>query len=200
MTIKSIGVFCGSNLGDDPAFKQAAIKLGVLLAKEKIRLIYGGGNVGLMGGVANSTLDNGGEVIGVIREQLMDYEVGHTGITELKIVNSMQERKEIMMALSDAFVALPGGYGTLDELFEVITWTQLGLHKKPCVLLNINSFYDDLFNFLSKCMDEKFLMKENLDLCAKASQISEILPQLDSYQHVSVEKWIEKQNVNKLAP
>ena len=147
-SLRSLCVFCGSRQGQSPAFAESAIRLGRLLAARGIRLVYGGGSVGLMGILADACLEAGGEVTGVITRHLMDREVGHRGCTELILVDTMLERKTRMAELSDGFLSLPGGIGTLDELFEMLTWTQLRLHQKPNALLNVDGFYDPLIAFL----------------------------------------------------
>lgn len=147
-SLRSLCVFCGSRQGQSPAFAESAIRLGRLLAARGIRLVYGGGSVGLMGILADACLEAGGEVTGVITRHLMDREVGHRGCTELILVDTMLERKTRMAELSDGFLSLPGGIGTLDELFEMLTWTQLRLHLKPNALLNVDGFYDPLIAFL----------------------------------------------------
>src|SRR5262249_19565137 len=148
--MKSIGVFCGSSFGAKPEYTAAAREVGALLARRGIALVYGGGKVGLMGVVADAALAEGGRVIGVIPQLLMKKEVAHAGLTELRVVASMTERKLLMGELSDAFIALPGGIGTLDEFFEVWTWTQLGLQTKACGLLNVDGFFDPLIEFLDR--------------------------------------------------
>lgn len=150
-------VFCGSSSGNTPEYGQVARDLGVKLASLGIKLVYGGGRVGLMGVLADSALEAGGEVVGVIPQMLLDKEVGHAGLTELRVVQTMSERKWLMGELSDAFIALPGGIGTMDELFEAWTWTQLDIHRKPCALLNFNSYYDPLVAFLDRSVEEGFL-------------------------------------------
>jgi uncharacterized protein (TIGR00730 family) len=146
--MKRVCVYCGSATGANPAHRDAAEKLGVLLATRGIGLVYGGGNVGLMGVIADAALRAGGEVIGVIPGALMDKELGHTGVTKLHVVASMHERKQLMADLSDGFIALPGGIGTLEEFFETLTWLQLGFHNKPVGLLNVAGFYEHLLTFL----------------------------------------------------
>lgn len=156
-----IGVFCGSSAGIDPAYTQVAQRLGQLLAEQDIAVVYGGAQIGLMGSVADAALAAGGRVIGVIPRLLMDKELGHQRLTELRVVATMAERKEVMMELSDAFIALPGGIGTLDELFEVWTTTQLGLHTKPCGLLNVQGYFDHLLNFLDHAVTQGFLREQH---------------------------------------
>lgn len=159
--MKSLGVFCGSSLGNKPAYAAAARELGVLLARRQITLVYGGGNVGLMGVLADAALAEGGQVIGVIPQLLVDKEVAHAGLTELRIVASMTERKIAMGELSDAFIALPGGIGTLDEFFEVWTWTQLGLQRKLCGLLNVDGYFDPLIDFIERATEQGFLRPQH---------------------------------------
>jgi uncharacterized protein (TIGR00730 family) len=152
-----IAVFCGSKEGNDKQFAHAAHQLGVELAKRKIELVYGGGGIGLMGIVANAALDNGGKVIGVIPEKLYEMEVAHMGLTELYRVKTMHERKALMADLSDAFIAMPGGIGTLEEITEVMTWAQIGYHNKPCAFLNVSAYFDDFFSFFDHMEKKGFL-------------------------------------------
>ncbi len=159
--MRAICVFCGSSAGVDPAYTRAAWQLGGLLAQQDITLVYGGAQVGLMGSVADAVLAAGGRVAGVIPRLLMDKELGHHGLTELHVVQTMAERKEVMMALSDAFIAMPGGIGTLDELFEVWTSTQLGLQAKPCGLLNVQGYFDHLVSFLDHAVAQGFLREQH---------------------------------------
>lgn len=155
--MKALCVFCGSSSGDTPEYGKLARELGATLASRRIKVVYGGGRVGLMGALADAALQAGGEVIGVIPQMLLDKEVGHGALTELRVVQTMSERKWQMGELSDAFIALPGGIGTMDELFEAWTWTQLGLHRKPCGLLNFNGYYDPLVAFLDRSVEAGFL-------------------------------------------
>lgn len=148
MTLKRICVYCGASLGNNPAFAAKAKELGQALAENQIELVYGGGNVGLMGVLADAVLAHGGRVTGVIPEKLMDLEQGHTGVQDLRIVNDMHERKATMAALADAFIALPGGFGTLEEVFEVLTWSQIGYHAKPVVILDVDNYYHHLAEFI----------------------------------------------------
>ena len=147
--MKRICVFCGSNSGAKAIYTEFAVKLGRILAERGITLVYGGGNVGLMGELANSVLSNNGSVIGVMPKELVDKEIAHKGLTELHVVNSMHERKALMADLSCAFIALPGGFGTFEEFFEVVTWSQLGIHKKACGILNVDGFYDSLLKLIT---------------------------------------------------
>lgn len=158
-----IAVYCGSSKGLNPIYEQKAIKLGEYFAKHKIELVYGGGGVGLMGAIADAVLKNDGYVYGVIPEHLKSKEVAHFGLSELHVVKNMHERKAMMMERADAFVAMPGGAGTLEEIFEVWTWLQIGYHKKPCALYNVDGFYDKLLDFMSHVVKEGFLNKKYLD-------------------------------------
>ena len=154
--MKRVCVFCGSSTGARPSYARTAVKLGKILAKRQIGLVYGGGNVGLMGLIADSVLEHGGDVIGVIPRFLVHKEVAHQHLKDLRIVESMHERKALMADLSDGFIALPGGYGTLEEFCEIVTWAQLQLHPKPCGLLNVEGFYDSLLQFLDHAVAEQF--------------------------------------------
>ncbi len=188
--ITSLAVYCGSSPGLLPEYLEAATQLGRFLASENVRVIYGGGDVGLMGAVADGAIEAGGKVIGVIPKTLADKEVAHSGLTELYIVTSMHERKMKMAELSDAFIALPGGIGTLEEIFEVFTWTQLGFHTKPCAFLNVAGFFDSLIAFLDQVVEQRFLKPEHLDsLFVDDDQVS-LLEKLNRYEPEKVEKWI----------
>lgn len=191
--MKYVCVFCGSSMGVQPAYQQAAQGMGEALARRKLGLVYGGGNVGLMGTIADATLAAGGEVIGVIPDFMVAKEIAHTGLTQLHIVNSMHERKTMMAQLSDAFVALPGGYGTLEEFCEVLTWAQLGLHQKPFGLLNINGYYSPLLKFFDQAVTEEFLRPMNRSLVLEASEPENLLDLLANYQPQYVDKWIRKE-------
>jgi uncharacterized protein (TIGR00730 family) len=159
--LRRICVFCGSSPGENSIYEQAAQSMGRLLCRRGIELVYGGGNVGLMGALANACLEAGGHVIGVIPQSLVDQEVAHGGLTELRVVASMHERKFLMAELSDAFIALPGGYGTWEELFEMLTWSQLKIHRKICAILNVNGYYDPLLKMADKAVGEGFLRASN---------------------------------------
>jgi len=150
--MRTLCVYCGSNAGGSPAYAEAAKALGTRLAKDGLRLVYGGGNVGLMGIIANAVLEAGGDVTGVIPGQLVEWEVAHQGVTELIVVDSMHQRKQRMFELSDGFVALPGGFGTLDEMFEMLTWRQLGLSRKPCAFLDVDGFWQPLMDMLERML------------------------------------------------
>jgi hypothetical protein len=190
IAMKRVCVFCGSNKGLHPAYKDAAWETGQALAHRGIGLVYGGGNAGLMGVVADAVLAAGGEVIGVIPEALVAKEIAHTGLTDLRVVRSMHERKALMADLSDAFVALPGGVGTLEEFCEVLTWSQLGLHQKPCALLNVKGYYDHLIAMFDLAVAEQFMRPENRTLVLEAQEPVRLLDLLASYKPVFVEKWI----------
>jgi uncharacterized protein (TIGR00730 family) len=155
--MRRICVFCGSKVGDRPVYAEAALRLGELLARRGLGLVYGAGNIGLMGVLADAALSRGGEVIGVIPRSLVDRELAHQGLTELYIVETMHQRKALMADLSDGFIALPGGFGTCDELFEILTWGQLGLHSKPVGLLNVDGFFDPLLAWLDHTVEEGFV-------------------------------------------
>lgn len=162
--MKSLCVFCGSSLGTSPAYRLAAARLGEEIARRRIRLVYGGGRVGLMGVVADAALAVGGEVLGIIPQALQDREIGHTGLTELRITGSMHERKAAMEDASDGFLALPGGFGTFDELCEIVTWAQLGIHHKPIGILDVNGFFGRLTTFLDFVTAEGFIRAEHRSL------------------------------------
>jgi uncharacterized protein (TIGR00730 family) len=187
---KKICVFCGSNSGAQPAYEQAARELGELLASRNIGLVYGGGRVGLMGTVADTVLAAGGQVVGVIPQGLMRKEIAHAGLTELRVVASMHERKATMEQLSDAFIAMPGGFGTFEELCEIVTWAQLGLHQKPCGILNVNGYYDPLLELFDRAVREEFLHPMNRALAVAEEAPGNLLAQLESYQVPRVEKWL----------
>lgn len=157
MSIKNICVFCGSSVGNNPQFANAARALGKLMVEQNLGLVYGAGKIGMMGAIADSVLENGGSAIGVIPTFLRKKERSHTGLTEIHIVNSMHERKKLMFDLSQAFVAMPGGFGTLDELCEIITWAQLGLHNYPIALLNVNGFFDTFISYINQSVEHGFI-------------------------------------------
>ena len=186
-----ICVFCGSSLGFQSGYRKAAEQFGALLADEGIGLVYGGASVGLMGAAADAALERGGEVIGVIPRSIAEHEIAHSGLSALHVVGSMHERKALMAELSDAFVALPGGIGTLEELFEVWTWAQLGLHMKPCGLLNVMGFYDGLSAFLARVVDEGFLRAQHREMLMVAEEPHTLLAAIRGYAAPGVTKWIE---------
>lgn len=187
--MNSICVFCGSSLGNDPIYQQMAQATGQEIAAQGKTLVYGGGRSGLMGVVADSALQAGGRVIGVIPNALVDRELAHMGLTELHIVNNMHERKTKMAELSDAFVALPGGAGTLEEIFEQWTWSQLGIHQKPCAFLNVDGFYDDLIKMLHASVERGFSQERFVDRLIVAEQIKDILAAFSAYQP-AIPKWM----------
>lgn len=191
--IGALCVFCGSNSGLRPQFASAAKALGIVLAESGIRLVYGGGRVGLMGTIADAALSAGGQVIGVIPQHLVDREVAHEGLTELRIVKSMHERKALMAELSDGFVALPGGLGTLEEFFEVWTWGQLGLHRKPYGLLNVSGFYDPLVEFIDQLVEQKFVKPEHRRMLIIESDVAMLPVRMSGHRTPAVEKWIDRQ-------
>ena len=193
--MKSITVFCGSSFGSDEIYKEQAVLLGQTLAKQNIQLIYGGANVGLMGAVADGVLLEGGKVIGVLPHFLQSKEIAHQDLTELILVETMHERKTKMNDLCDGVIVLPGGYGTLEEFFEMITWAQLGLHKKPIAILNINGFYDDLIKLVQNMVDKGFLKQINQEMLLVSDSIDELLEKMKNYRAPSVGKWISKEEV-----
>lgn len=195
ITMKSITVFCGSSFGSDELYKEQATLLGQTLAKQNIQLIYGGANVGLMGAVADGVLQEGGKAIGVLPHFLQSKEIAHQDLTELILVETMHERKTKMNDLCDGVIVLPGGYGTLEEFFEMITWAQLGLHKKPIAILNINGFYDDLIKLVQTMVDKGFLKQINQEMLLVSDSIDELLEKMRNYQAPTVGKWISKEEV-----
>ncbi|WP_437881711.1 TIGR00730 family Rossman fold protein [Pseudomonas sp. LRF_L74] len=191
MKLKSVCVFCGASTGTNPVYREAAVTLGRTLAERGLRLVYGGGAVGLMGIVADAALAAGGEVVGIIPESLKRAEIGHAGLTRLEVVDGMHARKARMAELSDAFIALPGGLGTLEELFEVWTWGQLGYHAKPLGLLDANSFYASLGNFLDHLVGEGFVRPQHRAMLQRSENAAQLLDSLDAWQPVAAPKWVE---------
>jgi uncharacterized protein (TIGR00730 family) len=189
--VRRVCVYAGSNPGSDPAYADGARALATLLAERGIGLVYGGGKVGLMGVLADTALAAGGEVIGVMPQALVDREIGHRGLTEMRVVGSMHERKALMADLSDAFVAIPGGIGTLEELIEVYTWSQLGIHDKACGLLNVRGYYDPLATFLDHAVEEGFLRPQHRAVLSVAADPVELLELLAAYEPPTVGKWLE---------
>jgi len=190
--IRRICVFCGSNKGSSGEYAEAARQLGELFAREGIALVYGGGSVGLMGELADSVLASGGEAIGVIPHALWAREVGHRGLTDLRIVDTMHERKAMMADLADAFIALPGGLGTLEEIFEIWTWAQLGLHQKPLGFLDVNGFFSPLMQFIDRAVRERFVKDEYRAIAMMSSDAEALLRRFDAWQPPRVEKWITR--------
>jgi len=187
--MKRICVFCGSNAGARSEYAEAARALATVLAERKLGIVYGGGNVGLMGVLADAALARGGEVIGVIPQKLVDKEVAHRGVTELLVVETMHERKALMNDLSDAFLALPGGFGTLDEFFEVLTWSQLGFHGKPCALLNVAGYYDGMLAMLDHAVTERFLRPAHRELVIADTDPLRLLQRLSAFVPAPKGKW-----------
>jgi uncharacterized protein (TIGR00730 family) len=190
--LRRLCVFCGSSLGTRPEYRRVAEEVGIYLAKNRIGLVYGGGNVGLMGVMADAALAACGEVIGVIPEHLMAREVGHRGLTKLHVVQSMHERKARMADLADAFLALPGGFGTFDEFCEVLTWSQLGLHQKPCGLLNVEGYYTPMLEMFDRAMSEGFLRRENRGIVLASDQLGELIENMRAWRPMQVEKWLDR--------
>ncbi|MGZ8798045.1 MAG: LOG family protein [Thermoanaerobaculia bacterium] len=190
--MRRICVFCGSNRGTQPVFQEAAVELGKLLAARGIVLVYGGGRVGLMGDLADAVLAAGGEAIGVIPQALLDREVGHQSLTELHVVATMHERKALMADLADAFLALPGGLGTLEEIFEVWTWAQLGMHQKPVGFLNVAGYYAPLMSFLDQAAGAGFVRAAHRAMAIVADDAEHLLTRFAEYQPPTVEKWIRR--------
>jgi uncharacterized protein (TIGR00730 family) len=189
--INAIAVFCGSSEGNDMEIISMAEDLGRIFAQENITLVYGAAKIGIMGKVAQASLDNQGKVIGVIPEFLKLKEVVHLGLNELITTKNMHERKLKMHELSDGFITLPGGFGTFEELFEIITWAQLGLHQKPIGLLNINGFYDDLIRMLKTMVVKGFLKLDNLELLIVDNDINSLLDKMKQYKPQEVPKWLK---------
>jgi uncharacterized protein (TIGR00730 family) len=190
--MKRVCVFCGSSVGNKPEYIDFAQALGQVLAARKIGLVYGGGNVGLMGVIADAAMAAGGEVIGVIPKALKDREIAHTGVRDLRVVDSMHTRKAMMADLADAFIAMPGGVGTFEEFFEAITWTQLGLHRKPCGLLNVGGFYSPLVSFIDQAVDEGFIKPIHRAMIAVDDNPERLVNTLATMDLPDVPKWIRK--------
>lgn len=190
--MKSVCVFCGSSPGAEPDYLRAADAVGQAVARRGLTLVYGGASVGVMGGVANAALAIGGRVIGVIPEALVSREVAHSGLPELKVVGSMHQRKAMMGDLSDGFIALPGGIGTLEEFFEVLTWAQLGIHRKPCGLLNVAGYYDRLLDFIDYAVSQGFVTPEQRGLVLVEEDPEALLDQMDAYRPPVREKWMDR--------
>lgn len=190
--MQSVCVFCGSSSGDDPAYAQVARSLGATLAESKVRLVFGGGHVGLMGEISNAAIAAGGDVIGVIPKFLVERELAHERVTDLRIVGSMHERKALMADLSDAFIALPGGSGTLEEFFEVLTWAQLGEHAKPCGLLNVAGYYGPLISMFDRMVGTGFLSEADRSLLLVEDDPGRLLQRFDHYQPPSRARWMDR--------
>jgi uncharacterized protein (TIGR00730 family) len=187
--MQRICVYCGSNSGNRPIYAEAARELADVLVRHDLELVYGGADKGIMGVIADAVLEQGGKVHGVIPKMLRDKELAHQGLTELHVVSSMHQRKTMMAVLSDGFIAMPGGFGTLEEIIEMITWGQLQFHDKPCGLLNIDGYFDHLLKYLDHAMEEGFLRKENRQMLLCADTAVELVQQFEKYTAPKVEKW-----------
>jgi uncharacterized protein (TIGR00730 family) len=190
--LSSVCVFCGSNGGAEPAYLEAARAAGRGLAERGLRLVYGGGKVGMMGALADAALEAGGDVVGVIPRSIFDREIGHGGLPDLRVVDSMHERKALMAELSDAFVALPGGIGTFEELFEAYTWAQLGLHRKPLGLLDVAGYYEPLEAMLDHAVEQRFLRAETRAMLTRDDTLDGLLERFAAWEPPSVHKWIDR--------
>jgi uncharacterized protein (TIGR00730 family) len=193
--LKRTCVFCGSSVGANPRYAEVAAQVGRELAARRIGLVYGGGNIGLMGVLADAALAAGGEVIGVIPESLIAREVGHSGLRDLRVVKTMHERKALMAELSDGFVALPGGFGTFEEFFEVLTWSQLGLHPKPCGVLNVAGFFDPLLQLIDHAVAEHFVRAAHRELVLVETSLERLLRRMEAFRPPLIEKWIDRDEV-----
>lgn len=190
--MRRVCVFCGSSPGASSLYADVARQLGALLARRGLGLVYGGGNVGLMGILADAVLKGGGHVTGVIPQSLVDLEVAHAGLTDLRIVGSMHERKALMADLADGFIALPGGIGTLEEFCEILTWAQLGLHEKPCGLINVAGYFDHLMAFLDHSVSERFFRAEHRSMVLLDDDAERLLDRFETYRPPHLEKWIDR--------
>jgi uncharacterized protein (TIGR00730 family) len=190
--MRRVCVFCGSSPGANLQYAEVAKKLGALLARRGLGLVYGGGNVGLMGMLADAVLNGGGHVIGVIPQALVDLEVAHAGLSDLRVVSSMHERKALMADLADGFIALPGGIGTLEEFCEILTWAQLGLHQKPCGLINVAGYFDHLVAFLDHSVSERFLRPEHRGMVLADVDAESLLDRFVAYRPSPLAKWIDR--------
>jgi hypothetical protein len=190
--IKRICVFCGSNAGRGRKHQAAAAKLGHCLAERGVGLVYGGGKVGLMGTIADAVLERGGEVIGVIPQDLVNKELAHTGLADLRVVTSMHERKALMERFADGFIALPGGFGTLDELCEILTWAQLGLHRKPCGILNVDGYFDLFLEFADHAVEQGFIQPKHRALVLESDDPNALLDAFQNYKPAELARWLKK--------
>ena len=191
MKLNALCVYCGSSAGTDPEIIKQATLLGKTLAERDITLVYGAAKIGIMGAVAQGALDHSGKVVGVIPEFLKIKEVVHTGLTELIVNETMHERKMELQERSDGFITLPGGFGTMEELFEVLTWSQLALHQKPVGMLNVNGFYDDLLSALRNMVDKGFLKQENYDILLVDTTVEGLLDQMENFKPMAMPKWLK---------
>ncbi len=193
--MKNITVYCGANPGNSPVFTEQAFALGKYMAEHKIGLVYGGGNVGLMGAVANGVVQNNGDAVGIIPQFLLDKELGHGGLTELIIVENMHQRKAKMYELCDGIIALPGGFGTMEELFEMLTWAQLGLHQKPIALLNTFGYYNSLLQFFDQMTEWGLLRPEHRSMVLVDEDIDVLIQKMNEYEPTSHGKWMHKDEI-----
>jgi len=192
MTMKSVCVYCGSNIGKLPDYEMAAVALAKVLVQNNIQLIYGGASVGTMGAIADAALADGGEVIGIIpRDILAKKEVAHQHLTKMHVVETMHERKSLMAELADGFIAMPGGMGTMEELFEVITWGQLRFHTKPCAVLNVAGYYDHLTAFMAHAADQEFIRPEHVNMVINEQDPTTLVRRMQAYVPPEVNKWID---------
>jgi uncharacterized protein (TIGR00730 family) len=198
--VKRVLVFCGSSPGGRPEYAQCAETLGRLLASRGLEVVYGGARVGLMGALADAALDAGGTVVGVIPTRLVEAEIAHSGVTQLHVVGTMHERKALMAELSDAVIALPGGTGTLDELFELFTWSQLGLHRMPIGLLNVSGYWQPLLGFLEHAVNERFLRAEHFETLLVERDPGALLDRLASHQPRALDKWMDRRDGDQAVP
>jgi uncharacterized protein (TIGR00730 family) len=189
-SVESVCVFCGSSDGARPAYARVAEVLGAEVARRRMRLVYGGGKVGLMGALADATLAAGGEVVGVMPEALLEKEIGHGGLTDLRVVGSMHERKKLMAELADGFVALPGGYGTLEEFLEVLSWAQLSYHEKPCALLDVGGFFGSLRDLFDRAEEEGFVHPDHRAIVLTGEDPAGLLDAMERYSPPATKKWV----------
>ncbi len=194
ISLMNLCVFCGSSVGLRASYTEATQKLGALMVNRGIGLVYGGGNIGLMGVIADAVMSAGGSVIGVMPRNLLAREIGHVGITELRVVDTMHQRKALMADLSSGFIALPGGYGTFDEFFEVVTWTQLGLHRKGCGLLNLDGYYDPLIAMLDRAVADGFIRPENRALVLDDNSPERLLERVMAFAPPATEQWLDRKS------
>jgi uncharacterized protein (TIGR00730 family) len=189
--MKSVCVFCGSSTGNDPLYTDAARRMGEAIVRRDLTLVYGGGRIGLMGEIARSVLENGGRAVGVIPEALLRKELAYDDLTELHVVRTMHERKQMMADLADGFVAMPGGYGTFEEFCEVLTWSQLGIHHKPCALFNVNGYYDGMLALFDHAVAEGFVRPLHRSMVLAAAEPDVLLNAMERYEPPVVEKWLD---------
>jgi uncharacterized protein (TIGR00730 family) len=193
--MKNICLFCGSAVGKNPIYQKTAKELGLLFVKNQIRLVYGGGKVGLMGIIADTVMQNGGKVVGVIPQFLIEMEVAHSRLSEQIMVKTMHERKKRMTDMAQGFIVMPGGLGTMDEFFEVLTWAQLGLHSKPIGLLNTNGFFDKLLDYIDFSVEEGFVKTQSRQMILVDTEPEALLDKMQNYEAGHVKKWLSKQQV-----